>query len=142
MGDLTMGTVYTDITLQNTFDTLSLLHGKIKETEVRKMTAKALVDTGAGTLIINEAARRQLGLTIQGNRSVLLADGSRQNFQQTEPVDIFWKNRHSTCRAIVLPDAKEILLGAIPMEDMDLIINPMLQEVTGAHGDEVLCLAV
>jgi clan AA aspartic protease len=139
---MNMGTVYTDITLRNAFDSLSCLHGKIKETEVRTMTTRVLVDTGAGTLIINEAARQQLGLIIQGTRSVLLADGTKQIFQETEPVDIQWKNRHTTCRAMVLPNTKEILLGAIPMEDMDLTVNPTVREVTGAHGDDVVCLAV
>jgi hypothetical protein len=40
----------------------------------------------------------------------------------------------------VLPGAEEVLLGAIPLEDMDLIVNPARQELTGAHGDEVVCL--
>jgi clan AA aspartic protease len=130
-----MGKVTTDIILKNAADVSNAGRGLIKEPEVRTMAVNAVIDTGAGTLIINEAARRQLGLAIQGTRNVLLAGGTRQVFQQTEPVSIYWKNRRTACPAIVLPNTKEILLGAIPLEDT-------LGEVSGAHGDDVVCLAL
>jgi clan AA aspartic protease len=108
--------------------------------KIRGTTVRALVDTGAGTLVINEAVRRQLGLEIEGMRRAELADGTRQVYQVTEPVKIQWKNRDTVCRALVLPGAEEVLLGAIPLEDMDLIVDPVGQELKGAHGDEVVCL--
>ena len=49
-----------------------------------------------------------------------------------------WKNRRTTCEALVLPDAEDILLGAIPLEALDLTINPRKEEVVGAHGDQIL----
>jgi hypothetical protein len=55
-------------------------------------------------------------------------------------MEVHWKDRESTCRALVLPEAGETLLGAIPLEDMDLIVDPAGQELKGAHGDEILCL--
>jgi hypothetical protein len=58
----------------------------------------------------------------------------------TEPVKIMWKNRDAVCRAMVLSDSDEILLGVIPLEDMDLIVDPAKRELTGAHGDEVVCM--
>lgn len=48
------------------------------------------------------------------------------------PVEIKFKNRRCTCSAIVLPGNAEPLLGAIPFEDMDVVINPQRQELTGA----------
>jgi hypothetical protein len=57
-------------------------------------------------------------------------------------VNIRWKDRHTSCPAVVIPGAKSILLGAIPLEDMDLIINPLKQELVGAHGDVVEALAL
>jgi len=138
-----MGRVTTNITLLNAGDETNAERGIIKEQEIRAVKVKATVDTGAGTLIINEAVRRQLGLNIRGEpKNVLMADGRRQNFQETEPVTICWQNRSSTLKAILLPEAKEILLGALPLEDMDLIICPGLQEVIAAHGDMIECLAL
>jgi hypothetical protein len=71
-----------------------------------------------------------------------LANGISQEFQMTEPVDIHWKNRETTCRAIFAPDSRNVLLGAIPLEDMDLVVDPGQLELVGAHGDEfmgILC---
>jgi len=56
----------------------------------------------------------------------------------TDGVEVHWKNRHTLCSALVVPGADEILLGAIPMEGMDLIIHPRKEEIVGAHGDKVL----
>jgi hypothetical protein len=53
---------------------------------------------------------------------------------------VYWKNRDTICQALVLPDADEILLGAFPMEGMDLIVHPRLEQVVGAHGDEQLLI--
>jgi clan AA aspartic protease len=136
----TMGTVYAEITLKNSGDGIKARDGIIAEQEVRTATLRALVDTGAGTLVINEAVRQKLGLQIEGLRRAELADGAKQVYQVTEPVKIQWKDRTTACPAVVLPEATDVLLGAIPLEDMDLIVDPARQELKGAHGDEVLCL--
>ena len=130
-----MGMVYTEITLSNSGDATNAMRGIISEPEIRKTTVKAVVDSGAATLVINEAIRQQLGLAIIETKELTMADGSRQKFTITEPVKVQWKNRWSVCKAMVGATAKYILLGAIPMEDMDLIVCPKKEEVVGAHGD-------
>ena len=135
-----MGTVYAEINLKNAGDSIKARDGIIADEKVRGATVMALVDTGTGTLVINEAIRQQLGLEIVGLRRAELADGGRQFYRMTEPVEIGWQNRDTVCRALVLPDADEILLGSIPLEDMDMIVDPVRQELKGAHGDEILCL--
>jgi len=40
-------------------------------------------------------------------------------------------------RALVVPGAEKVLLGVIPLEGLDLMVNPVTQELVGAHGDEV-----
>ncbi|MDR2746552.1 MAG: hypothetical protein LBB77_03815 [Treponema sp.] len=50
--------------------------------------------------------------------------------------------RQCTVRALVDTGAEEVLLGAIPLEDMDLIVDPAGRELRGAHGDEVVCLVM
>jgi clan AA aspartic protease len=135
-----MGLVYSEIILKNALDVGKAEEGLIPNQEVRSVTVNALVDTGAGTLVINEKTREKLGLVIKGQRRATLADGVSSNYQVTEPVEIRWQNRETTCRAIVIPGAINVLLGAIPLEDMDLIVDPAKQELTGAHGDEVVCI--
>jgi clan AA aspartic protease len=134
-----MGLVYAEITLKNATDVESVIRGYIKEPEVRETTVTALVDTGAGTLVINEAVRKKLGLRIDGFRRSTLADGGKSHYQVTEPVRVSWKDRNTSCPALVLPDAEDVLLGAIPLEDMDLMVLPATQQLAGIHGDEILC---
>ena len=81
-----------------------------------------------------------MGLEFEDIYEAELADGSKKIFSYSEPVQIQWKKRKTTLQAIVVPSATEVLLGAIPLEAMDLIINPVEQELTGAHGDEILLM--
>jgi clan AA aspartic protease len=135
-----MSEVYTEITLVNMEDTMKARNGLIGENEVRQLTVNALVDTGAWTLIINEEIRQKLGLEVVENYEATVAGGKKESCQITEFVEIRWKNRRVACEAAVLADEQDILLGAYPLEGMDLTINPKKQEVVGAHGDQIRCV--
>jgi clan AA aspartic protease len=137
-----MGLVYAEITLKNGDDVAGARAGRITEGEIRAVTVDALVDTGCGSLVITEEVRKKLGLSAQGTRWATLADGARQAYSLTEPVEIHWKNRDSVCRALVVPDADNVLLGAIPLEDMDLIVDPLRQQLKGAHGDDIVSMLI
>ena len=132
-----MSIVKTDITLRNALDIGKEREGIIKKPEIRTITLNALVDTGAWTLVINNKIREKLGLYIVGTESGTLADGTKQDFDLAGPVEVIWKNRRTTCEALVIPEADDILLGAIPLEAMDLTINPR-RELVGVHGDQIV----
>ena len=83
---------------------------------------EALADTGAVFLCIPEHVRLQLGLEILEHREVKLADGRHAAFPYVGPLVLRFKNRTGFTGALVLGD--QVLLGAIPMEDMDLVVNP------------------
>jgi clan AA aspartic protease len=134
-GGKSMSTVYAEITLINAIDAANAETGIIKPEEVRQTTVQALVDTGAWTLVIDEVTREKLGLRVTRTDSGTLADGTKGTYDMAGSFEITWKNRGAMCEALVLPHADEILLGAIPLEAMDLIVNPRKEEVTGAHGD-------
>jgi len=133
-----MGHVHAEIILKNAGDVTSVKRGYIKENEIRQTTVTAMVDTGSATLVINEDVCSRLGLAVESDYTAELADGSTQEYGLTEPVKIQWKDRNSICRAVLIPNASEVLLGAIPLEEMDLIINPSKQELVGAHGDTAI----
>jgi hypothetical protein len=44
------------------------------------------------------------------------------------PIEVSFANRRCFTGAMVL--GNEVLLGAIPMEDMDLVLRPQLQSIT------------
>jgi hypothetical protein len=70
----------------------------------------------------------QLKLEVQETREVKLADGSRATYPYVGPIVLRFKNRTGFVGALVLGD--EVLLGAIPMEEMDLVVNPRDRSVT------------
>jgi len=133
-----MGTVYATITIKNQFDVRDALNRYIKEDEVRQATVEAVADTGAITLFITEELRQQLGLDIVGEWPVTVANGAVEVAKRTDAVEVHWKDRSMVCRPYVLPNGNETLLGAIPMEDMDLIVDPAREMVVGAHGDKIV----
>jgi clan AA aspartic protease len=133
-----MGTTYAEITLKKASDEVLVAGGHMAEKDVHQTTVQALVDTGAMRLVINEVLREKLGLRIESHKSSVLADGTIHSYGKTEQVHVFWKNRDCYCFALVLPTAKSVLLGAIALEDMDLMVNPRTQELVGVHGKEPL----
>ena len=100
--------------------------------DIKPVQAEALVDTGAVYLVIPEHVRLQLQLEQQAEREVTLADGSRRSIPYVGPVETRFKNRVAYVGAIVMGD--EVLLGAIPMEDMDLVVLPR-QRIADVNPD-------
>jgi clan AA aspartic protease len=132
-----MGEVKEKITLVNAADVEMVERGFMKEHEVRQLSVEAVVDTGSTPpLIINEALRQQLGLRILRAATITVAGNGKSACSVVAPVTIRWKDRETTCRALLLPNEKETLLGVIPLEDMDLLVNPVDRCLAGAHGDE------
>jgi len=91
------------------------------------MKVRALVDTGAITLCIPEHVALQLKLEESEKREVTVADGRRKSVSYVGPVQVSFDNRSSFCGAMVMGDT--VLLGAIAMEDMDLVISPTRQKI-------------
>ncbi|MCL2196723.1 MAG: aspartyl protease family protein [Treponema sp.] len=133
-----MGLVYTEITLKNANDKMMAKKGYIKEEDIRSKTITAMVDTGAWTLVINEAVREELGLEILGKEPGDLADGQRVFLDMAGPLELWWKDRWFLMPALVAPNAKDILLGAIPLEALDLVVDPRNETLVGRHGEQVV----
>ena len=132
-----MGMVYTEITLKNVMDEGKAHTGLIKAEDIRTATVTAVVDTGSMNLVITEALRQQLGLSVKEQKTARIANGQRVTCQMTEAVEVQWRNRNTILSAMVIPGAEAVLLGAIALEGMDLMVNPSTREVVGIHGDEV-----
>jgi len=131
-----MGNFLEKITLENGSDRKQAKHGNIPESQVRTIEVEAMPDTGAWTLIINEEIRKQLGLETDDTVESTMADGASDQYELTEPVIIRWKNRRTVLPAVVIPTAKDILLGAMPLEGMDLMVDPVNKKLIGVHGDK------
>lgn len=124
-----MGLVYADIELTNLADETLFEDGYLPLEKVRSMPLKIMADSGAIRLTINEAIRQQLGLRKRTSMDVLLADGTKRTLKVAGPVKIKFKERECITDAFVLPNNEEPLLGAVPMELMDLMILPAAEKL-------------
>ena len=112
-----MGHVITKIKLSNP-----------REPELKPITVDALVDTEAITLCIPDHIAVQLRLTETEKREVTTADGRNMVVPYVGPLQVNFENRTCFTGALVLGDA--VLMGAVPLEDMDLVIDPARRKVT------------
>ena len=124
-----MGQVYTEIELINGQDILDGRRHLIGEEEIRHMRVIMLVDSGAYMLTINENIQAYLQLPFQERKRCEIADGRIVEYDVVGPVFVRYGNRNTTCNALVLPGNSEPLLGAIPMEEMDIFIDMRRQEL-------------
>ena len=112
-----MGIVHVNVRLSNP-----------RTTEMQPVDVEALVDAGAITLYIPQHVRIQLDLAELERREVTVADGRKEVVPYVGPIKVTCLGRSCYTGALVLGD--RTLLGAVPMEDMDLVISPSKLEVT------------
>ena len=124
-----MGVVYAEIELINGYDLENARRHIIGQEEIKRMNVTMLVDNGALMLCINEVIQEQLQFPVDEKRKAETADGRIVECDVVKGVELRFKNRKTTCRAMVLPGNSEPLLGAIPLEDMDVLIHPQRQEL-------------
>ena len=124
-----MGLTYAKIKLWNSGDIALVNAGYLTEDKIRTEEVNALVDSGAYMLCINEQICKQLGLRVILKQTAQLANGEIMEVDIVGPIEVTFLNRSTSCRAMVLPGNNEVLLGAIPLEDMDLIIDPRDQQL-------------
>lgn len=112
---------------------MSVVHAKIGLSNPRipylkEIEVTSLVDTGAAMLCLPEHIVTQLDLENHGTRDLITADGKSNKVPYVGPVKVTFENRICSVGAVVLGD--EPLLGAVPMEDMDLLIHPLSQKLS------------
>jgi clan AA aspartic protease len=130
-----MGLTYANIQLQNGNDVSDYNRKRIGEDEIRQIEINALVDTGSIMLAINEPIRAALDLPIIGKKVSQLADGTRIELPVAGSIMVRYLDRWCITSALLLPDDQEPLLGAIPLEEMDLYIHPGRGELLPVHPE-------
>ena len=111
-----MGIIYADLRVSN-----------FGHPELEDITVNALVDTGALDLVIPEHLAIQLRLSDLKPREVHLADGSRKLVRYMGPIKVEMMGRDCVTAAVVMGD--QVLLGAIPMQAMDMIVHPRTEQL-------------
>ena len=117
-----MGLVYAEIDVINSTDLELARRGIIEDKDIKKLTLRALVDSSAYMLFIPEHVRLQLDLQEVDRRETVTADGEVHVVPVVGPVNVHFQNRIATCNAMVM-GRDEVLLGAIPLEELDVVVD-------------------
>ena len=131
-----MGYVYADIELVNEDEVALHRHGMLPESEIKKVTCRVLVDTGAWDLVINEDVQKRLNLRVVERRTVKMADETLLDVDVVGPIKVQFENRSIIVSAVVLPDTSEVLLGAYPLQGLDAFIDAKRERLL-VHPDSL-----
>ncbi len=124
-----MGMVYADVELINGLDEGNARRQLISDEEIRRFPVSILVDTGSYMLAINENIQEYLQLPVVDSKKAQTADNRIIDCDVVAPIVLLFENRRFTGSAMVLPGDSEPLLGAIPLEEMDVLIHPFRQQL-------------
>lgn len=130
-----MEPVFAQIQILNNWDATNARLGLQSAEKIRKIDLQIRVDPKSLLLSINESIQEMLGLPIIDYRIAELANGQKARLPVVGPVEIRYLDRSSTGSAYVLPGDSELLLGVIPLEEMDLWINPNRNVLTPIHPE-------
>jgi hypothetical protein len=130
-----MGLTYANIELINHQDITLAKRNLISNDDIRQISVRVVANKKSIMLCINETIKDALGLDVVGKRRSQLANGEILEFDVVGPITVKYLDRDCVTRAILLPDDSEPLLGAIPMEEMDLYVNPGRNELLPVHPE-------
>ena len=119
-----MGLVFAEIELISGDDLAFFRRGRLQEDQIHCCTVRAMVDSGATMLTIPGFVKQQLELHTLKEIEAELADGSASTFEVVGPVEVRFQNRSTSVEALVVPNSRTVLLGAMPMEGMDVLVDP------------------
>ena len=118
-----MGYIYADIQLTNGDDLALIRRGLMPEEEIKRVTCRVLVDSGAWDLVLSEDVQKTLNLPILDRTAVKMADETWLDVDVVGPVEVRFEDHFTTVTAIVLPGTSEVLLGAFPLQGLDAFID-------------------
>jgi clan AA aspartic protease len=139
-----MGMVMTKVTLWNNTDLDMAERGLIRPEDVRTAEIEALVDTGATQMVIPIDVCLTLGLRPGRTVPVRLADGTDREMTYYTSLHLSILGRDMSCDTLASPEGTTPLIGQIPLEALDLVVDPRSQELrtNPAHPDGPLMYAL
>jgi clan AA aspartic protease len=118
------------IKLTNNTDLGAASQGLIDPSTVRTVEIEGLVDTGATMMVLPADVIERLGVAVEGHRTVRYANGQLAKVPRATGIRIEILGRDMTCDALVEPAGTTALIGQIPLEGLDLVVDPKSREVT------------
>jgi clan AA aspartic protease len=124
-----MGEVKVEVELENAIDRGMAFRGLLEAEKVRALKALVLVDCGAMTLALPQEQVEALGLHEVRKVIVTYADERKEERSVASAVTVRVGNRAATMECVVGPPNSEPLLGQVPLEIMDLLVDCVEQKL-------------
>ncbi len=125
-----MGRFKVELRVSNNKDRIRAEDGSIKSNQVRSVKILGLVDSGATRLVLPESVVKKLGLVATKKVSVRYADRHTAERDAVAEVHVDLLGRDGNFTAIVEPKRRTALIGAIVLEDLDLLVDCTLQKLS------------
>lgn len=133
-----MGRFAVELKLANSTDVAVVRRGLLSPEQVRRATVRGVVDTGATRLIIPASVAKQLGAREAGQTRMRYADGRTATRTLVDDVQVELLGRKGTFRAAVEPDRTSALVGAIVLEDLDLVVDCTTQTLRPRDPEQII----
>ena len=124
-----VGRFSVEFEVANYADLIRAQDGTLPADQIRRETIQGVVDSGATKLVLPQAVVKRLGLRLGDKIQVRYADGRKVQREGAEGVYVQLLGRHGTFTAVVEPRRKTALVGAIVLEDLDLLVDCVAQRV-------------
>lgn len=124
-----MGITYVEVELVRGDDLALQRAGYLQDEQINRITILALVDSGASMLTLSRSLSEKLHLAKLDEIEAELADGSVMRADVVGPVEVRFQNRKTIANAVVVDADTDALLGAIPMQGMDVMIDPKREQL-------------
>jgi predicted aspartyl protease len=134
-----MGRFVVTVELANDQDLTRAKSGDIPPNQVRRLSIKGWVDTGAARLVIPQRVVEELGLPIVGEATVRYAGGQTARREIAEAIRLAYGGRSSVFDAVVEPDRDSALIGAIVLEGLDFVVDCTGQLLVPRDPNRILC---
>jgi hypothetical protein len=124
-----VGRFSVDLEIANYQDLSLAQRGLLAADRVRRETVRGIVDSGAAKLVLPADLVKRLGLPLGTSVQVRYADGRKARRRRAEGVYLELLGRHGTFTAVIEPNRQTALVGAIVLEDLDLLVDCVSQQV-------------
>jgi clan AA aspartic protease len=137
-GEKDVGRINIEVELANGEDLVLAKKGALAADQVRRVRVASLVDTGASYLVIPESIAQQLGVPEKGQAKVSYADRRTETRKVVHQVNLEVLGRDGTFKAIVEPARSDVSLGAIVLEDLDLLVDCRTQTLQPRDPNQII----
>ncbi len=124
--------------MANSIDVALVRRGLLAPEDVRQMTIRGVVDTGATRLVIPASVAEQLGAREVAETRVRYADNRTVTRKLVDDVQVELLGRQGTFRAAVEPDRVSALIGAIVLEDLDFVVDCTTQTLHPRDPNQII----